>query len=70
MSSKWTADQSPDQAGRLAVVTGANSGLGLIMARELARAGARLVLACRNTAKGTSALAEVQAAAPGARVEV
>ena len=70
MSEKWTVDQIPDQAGRTAVVTGANSGLGLITARELARKGARVVMACRNMAKGESALGEVQAAAPGADVEL
>jgi NAD(P)-dependent dehydrogenase (short-subunit alcohol dehydrogenase family) len=55
MSEKWTADQIPDQSGRTAVVTGANSGLGLVTARELARAGARVVIACRNTEKGEAA---------------
>ena len=70
MSEKWTAGQIPDQSGRTAIVTGANSGLGLITARELARAGARVVLACRDTEKGGSAVAEIQAAAPGATVEL
>jgi NAD(P)-dependent dehydrogenase (short-subunit alcohol dehydrogenase family) len=66
MSAKWTAEQIPDQSGRTAIVTGANSGLGLATARELARAGARVVLACRDTAKGRTAQAEIEAAVPGA----
>ncbi|HEY8770474.1 MAG TPA: oxidoreductase, partial [Thermoleophilaceae bacterium] len=56
----------PDQSGRVAVVTGANSGLGLVTARELARAGASVVLACRNTSKGERAIEELRAAVPGA----
>jgi NAD(P)-dependent dehydrogenase (short-subunit alcohol dehydrogenase family) len=51
-SSKWTAADLPDLDGRTAVVTGASSGLGVVTARELARAGARVVLAVRDTAKG------------------
>lgn len=70
MGSTWTADQIPDQTGRRAVVTGANSGLGLITARELARHGAEVVLACRDTAKGEAAAAAIRAAAPGAAVSV
>ncbi len=48
----WTANDIPDQSGKTAVVTGANSGLGASIARELARAGADVVLAVRDTAKG------------------
>jgi NAD(P)-dependent dehydrogenase (short-subunit alcohol dehydrogenase family) len=65
---KWTADQIPDQSGRVAVVTGANSGLGLITARELARAGATVVLAARD-GKAKAALGEIAGAVPDARLE-
>jgi NAD(P)-dependent dehydrogenase (short-subunit alcohol dehydrogenase family) len=51
-SSSWTAADLPDLSGTTAVVTGASSGLGAVTARELARAGAHVVLAVRDTAKG------------------
>jgi len=66
----WTPDQIPEQAGRLAVVTGANSGLGEITARELAGKGARVVLAVRSTSKGEAAAQRIRDAVPSARVEV
>src|SRR5690349_19888495 len=53
--SHWTAKDIPDQTGRTFVVTGANSGIGLSAARELAAKGARVVLAVRNTGKGEQA---------------
>jgi NAD(P)-dependent dehydrogenase (short-subunit alcohol dehydrogenase family) len=68
--SKWTAGDIPDQGGRLAVVTGANSGLGLVAARELVTAGADVVVACRNTKKGKAALDDIHSAAPEAKVEL
>jgi NAD(P)-dependent dehydrogenase (short-subunit alcohol dehydrogenase family) len=70
MSAKWSTDQIPDQHGRTAIVTGANSGLGMVTARELARRGAHVVLACRNTDKGAQAVREIEAASPGAQLEL
>ena len=53
---KWTHDSIPDQTGRVAIVTGANTGLGLATARALAEKGARVILACRSEVKGEAAV--------------
>ena len=66
----WDASDIPDQSGRVAIVTGANSGLGLATSRELAKAGARVVMAARDQARGEAALSEVRAAAPEGEVEL
>jgi NAD(P)-dependent dehydrogenase (short-subunit alcohol dehydrogenase family) len=52
----WTFDDIPDQTGRTAIVTGANTGIGLETARMLAQKGAHVVLACRNPEKGQAAV--------------
>jgi NAD(P)-dependent dehydrogenase (short-subunit alcohol dehydrogenase family) len=56
----------PDLSGKLAIVTGANSGLGLGLTGRLAAAGAEVVMAVRNLEKGEAARNEVLAAQPGA----
>jgi NAD(P)-dependent dehydrogenase (short-subunit alcohol dehydrogenase family) len=70
MSGKWTAEDIPDQSGRVAVVTGGNSGLGLVTVRELTGRGARVVLACRSAAKGEAAAREISSDVRGAKVDV
>jgi len=70
MAQKWTAADMPSQQGKIAVVTGANSGLGLETAIALAQKGATVVMACRNPVKAEDALAQVQARAPGATVSL
>ena len=60
----WTANEIPDQRGRVAVITGANTGLGLETAKALATRGATVVLAVRNLDKGKDAAASINADSP------
>ncbi len=66
----WTAAEIPDQTGRVAVVTGANSGLGLETARQLAARGATVVLAVRRPERGEAAAEDILSTAPDARLEI
>ena len=66
----WTADRIPDQTGRTVIVTGANSGLGYVTARELARHGAHVILAARNQGKGRAALDRLRGEVADAAVEL
>ena len=65
---KWTAADVPDQSGRIAIVTGSNTGIGYQAAAVLAQRGAHVVLAVRNLDKGNAALARIVAATPSADV--
>jgi NAD(P)-dependent dehydrogenase (short-subunit alcohol dehydrogenase family) len=65
---KWNTADVPDQSGRAAIVTGANTGIGYEAAAALARAGGHVVLAVRNLEKGNAALARIVAASPTADV--
>lgn len=56
----WTAADLPSFAGRTVIITGANSGLGEVTARELAGRGAKIIMAVRNTAKGENAAASIR----------
>ncbi|MFS8111408.1 SDR family oxidoreductase [Rhizobium jaguaris] len=64
----WTVKDIPPQADRVAVVTGATSGIGYETAKALAGAGAKVIIASRNERKGAKVLAEIRGATPGADV--
>lgn len=66
----WTAEKLDDQTGRVAIVTGANSGIGFETARVLASKGATTVMACRNLQKANPKADEIRRAHPSASVEV
>jgi NAD(P)-dependent dehydrogenase (short-subunit alcohol dehydrogenase family) len=69
-SSAWTVSDIPDQTGRIAVVTGANSGLGLETTKALAASGASVVMAVRSPDRGQAAVDEIRADTPDADIEL
>ena len=66
----WTTANIPNQSGRTAIVTGANTGLGLETAKALAAKGARVVLAVRNLEKGEAAVEWISRSVPNADLEL
>ena len=70
MSEKWTAQDIPDQAGRVAIVTGANSGIGFETAKALAAKNATVVMACRNLDKAHNAARDIRDEVLDARLDV
>ncbi|MBX3250718.1 MAG: SDR family oxidoreductase [Myxococcales bacterium] len=66
----FTEHDLPDLRGQTALVTGANSGIGLEAARMLAARGAEVLLACRTPSKGETAIASIRRAAPDAKVRL
>lgn len=70
MATEWTASDIPDLSGKVAIVTGANSGIGFETAKELARNGAHTVMACRDLEKAEKAVDELRTEVPKAPVEL
>ena len=68
--SGFTFDDIPDQTGRTALVTGANTGIGFHIAEMLAKNGAKVLMGCRNRDKAESARQDLLKLAPGADVEI
>ncbi len=70
MTMDWTAADIPSQAGRRALITGANSGIGYMAALKLARKDAKVLLASRDQRRGEAARARILSDSPGAQVEL
>ncbi|HUO08967.1 MAG TPA: oxidoreductase [Phycisphaerae bacterium] len=68
MKPNWTPREIPSLTGKNALVTGANSGIGFHTALELARAGAQVILACRDSAKGAAAIERIRLQCPAAEL--
>ena len=65
----WTTADIPDLTGKVAVVTGSNSGLGFHIASDFANAGARVIMACRNPSKADDAANKIRSGSPSGTVE-
>ena len=70
MSHQWTQADIPDLTGKVIIITGANSGLGLVSAQAFAAKGATVVMACRSLQKGEAAKAEILRAQPAAQLDL
>ena len=70
MSQKWTHKDIPELAGKVIIITGANSGLGLESTKRLAEKGATIVMACRNLSKAEKAKAEVLSEQPNTKLDI
>jgi NAD(P)-dependent dehydrogenase (short-subunit alcohol dehydrogenase family) len=70
MTQQWTENDVPDQRGRVAIVTGSNSGIGWDTARVLAQKGATVIMACRSLPKANTAANQIRALKPTGKIEV
>ena len=70
MNHQWTQADIPDLTGKVIIITGANSGLGLVSAQAFAAKGATVVMACRSLQKGEAAKTEILRAAPAAKLDL